>query len=297
MAEQHKKANIDGTRNLLAAALDSGTTTQMVYIGAADVMFNGVDRPMLREADAAYPSKCWSEVLEPRSHGERMVLSYNGVNALRTAVIRIALPFGPGNAIAHTMRMIQQNPALTATQIGENTNLVDRTYIANAAHAAILAADRLAPAHPQHARTAGTAFFISDGDPRPFWNFMRDLWRAAGGVVPKDGPHVGKGTALFFAGVSDIVGNLKGENREAWKKTQFIYCSRSYDITLAREVLGYAPIVSHDEGIRRTAEWWLEQQLKLCKNKAAKTESADEKAPPPYNREEVVLLTEKSPFF
>ncbi|KAJ6520707.1 hypothetical protein DFH09DRAFT_1193912, partial [Mycena vulgaris] len=295
LAELHKKVNTEGTRNLLAAALDSGSTTKIVYVGSADTVFDGRDRPMLREADAAYPPEVWLSVLEPRSHGERMVLSFNGVNALRTAVIRPATIFGAGYATAGFLRRIHANPTIAGIQIGENTNLIDKTYVDNAAHAAILAADRLAPSHPQHAATAGKAFFISDGEPRPFWNFTRSLWAAVGGTPIQKPTEVGQGTTLFFAGMQDLLGNLKGEKRETWKKTKFLCATRSYDISLAREVLGYAPIVSHDEGIRRTAQWWLEYQLKICKDKRAITDPAGEKAPPPYDREEATLLTEKSP--
>ncbi|KAJ6568021.1 hypothetical protein DFH09DRAFT_1080927 [Mycena vulgaris] len=276
-SELHKKVNTEGTRNLLAAALDSGTATKIVYVGNADVVFDGRDRPMLREAHAAYPPEVWFSILEPRSHGERMVFSFNGVNALRTAVIRPATTFGPGYATAGFLRRIQANPKIAGIQIGENTNLVDKTYVANAARAAILAADRLAPSHPQHAATAGKAFFIFDGEPRPFWNFTRCLWAVVGGTPIQKPTELGQGTVLFFAGMNDLLGDLKGEKRETWKKTKFLCVTRSYDISLAREVLGYAPIVSHDEGIRRTAQWWLEYQLKICKDKRA--------------------ITEKSPFF
>ncbi|KAJ7457556.1 hypothetical protein B0H11DRAFT_2319925 [Mycena galericulata] len=297
LVELSKKINTDGMRNLLAAALESGSATQLLYVGNPDIVFDGRDRPLLREADAPYPVKCWVTELEGRHLGERMVLSFNGVNALRTAVIRPAAMFGPSWSLDLQLRRIQTNPVIVSAQIGENTNRVDHTYVANAAHAAVFAADRLAPAHPKHAATAGRAFFISDGDPRPFWDLLRALWTNVGGTLPKNGLVVGKSTAMLIAGVKDMVGNLQGENREMWKKTQFLCASRSYDISLAREVLGYEPIVSHDEGIRRTAEWWLERQLMICKGKKAVTEAATENTPPPYDREEAFLLTEKSPFF
>ncbi|KAJ7677731.1 3-beta hydroxysteroid dehydrogenase/isomerase family-domain-containing protein [Mycena polygramma] len=290
----HRKINTDGMRNVLGAALESGceTVTQLVYIGNPDVVFDGRDRPMLREANAPYPAKVWDEILEPQSQAERMVRSFNGVNALRTTVIRPAMLFGPGCGMVSIMRRIQSNPRIAAIQFGDNNNLVDRTYVANAAHAAILAADRLNPAHPQHQATAGNAFFITNGDPRPFWDFLRDLWTATGGAVPT--PIVGgKGAMLFVAGVKDVVGRLWGGKTNEWNKTKFLCVNRTYDISLAREVLGYSPVVSHDEGIRRVAEWWLEYQLKICKEKTA----IGNDVPPPYDHEEATLLAEKSPFF
>jgi sterol-4alpha-carboxylate 3-dehydrogenase (decarboxylating) len=155
--------------------------------------------------------------------------------------------------VAATLRKIQANPRLAGYRVGENTAIVDRTYAANAAHAALLAADRLNPAHPQHATTVGNVFFIADGEPRPYWDYMGTLWAAAGGAQAAPFP-VGKGTAKFIMGVKDVMQMLRGEKADGWKKVEFTSANRTYDITLAREVLDYTPIVSYDEGIRRVAE-------------------------------------------
>ncbi|KAJ7022390.1 hypothetical protein C8F04DRAFT_1194502 [Mycena alexandri] len=292
----HKKVNTQGTRHVLAAALEHDAAMKLVYVGNANVVFDGEDHPMLREVDAQQPAKCWDERHEAQSHAERMVLSFNGLNELRTAVIRPATVFGPGFAQGLLLLKIRTQPGIVGLQIGENPNLIDRTFVANAAHAAILAADRLTPTHPQHSATAGKAFFITDGAPRPFWDFPRSLWAAAGGpgAVPTI---IGKGTMMFIAAAKDMVGNLRGKKADTWKTARLMCATRTYDISLAREVLGYVPIVSHDEGIRRTAEWWLEQQLRACKEKRAITDTSTDDELPAYRREEVSWLTEKSPFF
>ncbi|KAK7053575.1 3Beta-HSD domain-containing protein [Favolaschia claudopus] len=285
----HKQVNMEGTRNLLSAALEDSTVTQLVYIGSADIVFNGKERPMLREVDAPYPDNCLKS-LEPQQHAERMVLSFNGVNALRTAVIRPAMPFGPSVGSAAILRRFQAAPQFAGIQLGDNTNLADRTYVANTAHAAILAADRLAPAHPQHELVAGRAFFITNDDPRPFWDFYRALWVAIGGAEPKK--VVADQTFMsVMAGVKDFVAKVKREKSpNAQMKIKCMSATRTYDISLAKEVLGYKPIVSYDEGIRQVAEWWLEQQLRLCKEQGSNV-------PPPYSYNEAVFFAEKSPFF
>ncbi|KAF8183313.1 hypothetical protein K438DRAFT_1839258 [Mycena galopus ATCC 62051] len=288
LMELHRQVNTDGIRHLLAAALESNVT-KLAYVGNADIVFDGHDRPMLREEEAPYPAKCVQATLEPSSHAERMVLSFNGLNELRTAVIRPALPFGPGFGSAATLRLLQTSSQFAG--LHPSDNLADRTYTENVAHAAILAADRLAPTHPQHAAAAGRAFFITNGEPRPFWDHFRALWLATGATPPTVPPVPGKSAMMFVAGVKDIVGTLRGGRTDARAKVQFMCANRTYDISLAREVLGYAPIVSYDEGVRRVAEWWLEQQLKICKEKGSSV------APPPYDHEEVTMLTEKSPFF
>ncbi|KAJ6480016.1 3-beta hydroxysteroid dehydrogenase/isomerase [Mycena vitilis] len=228
----HRKINTEGTRNVLSAALGSGsaTVTQLVYVGNPDILFDVRDRPMLREVDAPYPAKVCDEDLEPQSHGEHMERSFNGVNLLRTAVIRPAMLFGPGYGLLSILRQIQGTPRIAGFQVGDNSNLVDRTYVSNAAHAAILAADRLNPAHPQHHATAGNAFFIAHGDPRPFWDFLRSVWVATGAVLPA--PTVlSKEAMFFFASLQDVVGRLRGGKEEARKNASFLCANRTYDIS------------------------------------------------------------------
>lgn len=88
-----KRVNTEGTRSVLSAILANGVA-KLVYIGNADIVFDGTDRPMLTEAAAAYPPKCWYSDLEPASYGERLVLSSTGIDGLATVVLRPAMVFG-----------------------------------------------------------------------------------------------------------------------------------------------------------------------------------------------------------
>ena len=62
--------------------------------------------------------------------------------------------------------------------MGDNTNRADFVYAGNVADAHVLAADRLRSdaAH----LVAGQVFFITNGDPVPYWNVPRMVWREMG---------------------------------------------------------------------------------------------------------------------
>jgi sterol-4alpha-carboxylate 3-dehydrogenase (decarboxylating) len=71
-------------------------------------------------------------------------------------------------------------------QMGDNSNKVDYSYVGNIADAHILAADRIcstfvydAPSPPQD-HVSGEVFFLSDGVPRPYWDFPRLVWKHLG---------------------------------------------------------------------------------------------------------------------
>lgn len=62
--------------------------------------------------------------------------------------------------------------------MGNNANRADFVYAGNVADAHVLAADRLRSdvAH----LVAGHVFFITNGDPVPYWNVPRMVWKEMG---------------------------------------------------------------------------------------------------------------------
>jgi len=56
-----------------------------------------------------------------------------------------------------------------------DSNLVDFTFVDNAAHAFVLAAQRM-----DDTSVSGNAYFITNGDPVPFWVFARAAMEGMG---------------------------------------------------------------------------------------------------------------------
>jgi sterol-4alpha-carboxylate 3-dehydrogenase (decarboxylating) len=142
----------------------------------------------------------------------------------------------------------------TRMQLGSGHNLFDWTYIKNAAWAHILAADRLDDSHPKHSQVAGQAFFVTNGEPRPFWEFPRALWRAAGWketspiVIPRF-------LAFLIAYISVFIAWILGKQPTLTPfRVNVVTSVRWCNIDRARKALDYAPIVSLDDGIRETVE-------------------------------------------
>lgn len=105
-------------------------------------------------------------------------------------------------------------------------------------------------------QVAGQAFFITNGEPVYWWDFVRYSWKHMGHI------HHGRKIALPVR-----IGIWLGTAAEWWAKlvgkeagltrfrVQTVSTARWYNIEKARRVLGYAPIVGLEEGIRRAAEW------------------------------------------
>lgn len=142
----------------------------------------------------------------------------------------------------------------SGVQLGDNKNLFDFTYIDNAAYAHLLAAERLSPSHPKFKEVAGQAFFITNGEPRPYWDFPRALWKAAG-HTPKKITVIPESIAMILAMIMEFVGWLTGKPTVFTRHSvKYVCTTRWCNIEKARKSLEYDPPVSLDEGIKRAVE-------------------------------------------
>lgn len=103
---------------------------------------------------------------------------------------------------------------------------------------------------------AGQAFFITNGEPVYFWDFARTVWRQLGHVPPYI-IAMPAAVGLILATLAEIFSKLFGKEAgfTRFRVSQAVQ-NRYYDIEKARRLLGYEPIVSLDEGMRRWTEWY-----------------------------------------
>ena len=104
-------------------------------------------------------------------------------------------------------------------------------------------------------RVDGQAFFISNGEPLYFWDFLRAVWYEMGDPLEKRRIVLPKPLAGFIAGLSEAWGWLIGKE-PAFTRFRVMYTcsSRWHNIEKARLVLGYEPRISTEEGIKRMCD-------------------------------------------
>ena len=139
-------------------------------------------------------------------------------------------------------------------QIGNNENLFDWTYVENAAEAHLLAADRLSNAHPKYKCVAGEAFFITNGEPRPYWDIPRTLWKEAG-HVPTKITVIPKGIAMVIAVIMEFIAWARGTEATLTRfRVHYICLTRYCNIDKARNALDYNPSITLDEGVVKSVQ-------------------------------------------
>jgi sterol-4alpha-carboxylate 3-dehydrogenase (decarboxylating) len=123
---------------------------------------------------------------------EDLIQGANGHNSLLTTRLRGSLLFGEGDTTTTPQMIANARTGRAIFQIGDGTNLFDFAYIGNTAYAHILAAEallresdgRAAPDGPL--KVNGEAFFITNDEHWPFWEYIRAVATEAGHPVPTE---------------------------------------------------------------------------------------------------------------
>jgi len=156
--------NVLGTKHLLSLAKILNIPN-FVYTSSPSVIAQGIDLCGVDES-IPYPREFLSPYPKSKSMAEREVLrASNG--KFKTLSLRPHLIFGPGDT--NLLPTIEKKlRAGSLKKIGTGKNLVDFTYIDDCVSAhlcGMLALD-------SNPRASGRAYFISQGDPVPLWDFI-----------------------------------------------------------------------------------------------------------------------------
>lgn len=242
------RPNVVGVKNILAACRSVGVG-RLVFTSSASVVFGDADMVGADES-VPYPAHPRSPYTATKAEGERLVLTANSP-ALRTLSLRPHLIWGPGDTQIIT-RILAQARAGKILRVGDGKNIIDTTYIDNAAAAHLLAAAALR----DNPHASGRAYFISNGEPVNLWDFVNRILAMAG--IPPVRRGIPKSVAVLLGTVIEKIHltlKLEGEPRMTRFLAEELSTSHWFDISAARRELKYEPQVSMEEGLRRLQAW------------------------------------------
>ena len=217
------RANVDGTVHLLIAARDA-KVKRVVYAASSSAYG---DTPTLPKHEGMLPSPI-SPYAVAKLTGEYYMRSFYRCYGLETVSLRYFNIFGPrqdptspySGVLAKfiTQMLNGEQPVI----FGDGTQSRDFTYIDNAVHANLLAAQAAAP------EVAGQVFNVATAE-------RADL----------------NETFQLLKKITGYSGNVKYGPERAGDVRHSLA-----DLTLAENRLGYKPKVYFEEGLRRTVEWY-----------------------------------------
>jgi len=246
-AELVRSVNIEGTRNLLRVAQESGVR-RFVHTSSV-ITASGTSQPGVGEA-APY-SKASDLYSSTKVESEQLVLAANGESGLLTSAIRPGGIYGPGERntiVGPLMKALKQGAPLVV--FGDGTSRIDYTYIDNLVDAQIRAAERLVDGSP----VCGQAYIVTDGDPINTGQFSQTLVDHMG--IDARSIRIPGLLARALATASERVFQVFGKPKPPVSIVEIQLCvdDNYFSIDRARQDLEYQPIVDTREGLRRTAK-------------------------------------------
>ncbi|CAB1337691.1 unnamed protein product [Coregonus sp. 'balchen'] len=219
-----QRVNIQGTQTVLQACTEAGV------------------QKVVLTSSASVRSRCQEKLVLKACDKEKGLL---------TVAIRPHGIFGPRDPQLVPILVDTARRGKMKFIIGDGCNLVDFTFVENVVHGHILAAESLRPESP----ICGKAYHITNDEPVRFWDFMSDILVGLGYAAPRYHlPYtLVYGLALLLWLLSLLLRPLVAFKptftpmRVALAGTHHFYsCSR------AKQDMGYKPVVSLRDGIRRT---------------------------------------------
>ena len=240
--------NVDGTRKVIEACRQSGVP-RLVFTSSPSVVFGKDDLCGVDESQP-YPSKFLADYPRTKAAAERLVLAANGP-ALATVALRPHLIWGPGDP--HLLpRVVDRARRGKLVQVGDGQNLVDITYVENAANAHLNACDALFP----NSACSGKTYFISQGEPVRLWSWLNDILLALD--VPPVTRRISFRSAYLMGAILERTFALFRPSGEP-PMTRFLatQLAKHHFFSIKNAVAGFsfAPRVSTQDGLQKTIPW------------------------------------------
>ncbi len=241
-------ANVIGTKHVLRACTELGIP-HLVFSSSPSVVVSGP----IEGADESlpYPQKYDAYYPQTKALSEQAVLAANGPQ-LTTCSLRPHLIWGPRDH--HFLPVLFERRRKGQLRIvGSGDYLVDTIYIDNAARAHLQALEAM---QREPARVGGKAYFLSQDHPisiRAFINRLLDT----GGLPPVDKslpPRVALRLGWFLENTYRIF-RIQTPPRLTTFIAKHLSNPHWFDISAAKQDLGYTPQVSIEEGMDRLKDW------------------------------------------
>jgi nucleoside-diphosphate-sugar epimerase len=242
--EQFERANVAGTRNALAACRSAGVG-RFVHVGSEAALIAGEPLANIDEHAPLRPDSK-SDYCATKAMAEQAVRDAGG-DGFETLVVRPRLVWGAGDTtvLPALLDAIERG---RFSWIGGGRHRTSTTHVDNAVEGLVLAAERGDP---------GGAYFVTDGEPVVFRDFITQLVATHGVEAPDRSipAPVARAAAVALEGIWRAL-RLKSAPPLSRTVVWLSSLETTIDISRARSELGYRPVRTIEEGmaeLRRTA--------------------------------------------
>jgi len=238
-----ERVNVDGTRDLLAAAR-AGGVARFVFVSSPSVAHTGASIAG-DDATPASPETARGDYARTKAAAERLALAADAPGFAVVAV-RPHLVWGPGDEQL-VGRIVDRARSGRLPVLDSGAALIDTCYVDNAATAMVAALHRAEAVH-------GQAYVVTNGEPRPVGELLAGICTASGVAAPRW--HLPAALARAAGSAIEAVWRVRPGTDEP-PMTRFLAeqlsTSHWFDQRRTRADLDWTPSVSIDQGLRALA--------------------------------------------
>ena len=238
----YERGNVDGTQNAIEAGYSAGVR-RFVHVGTEAALLAGDPLVNVDETAPLRPDSR-ADYARTKARAEQIVRDFD---RLETVVIRPRLVWGVGD----TTILPGVEKAVRAGRfswIGGGRHRTSTTHVDNVGEGLVLGAERGRP---------GEAYFVTDGVPVVFREFITELLATQGIEVPdRNAPRAVAGALAAAGETAWRLLPLRGGPPVTRMAFWLSALETTIDISKARRELGYEPVVTRAEGmeeLRRAA--------------------------------------------
>ena len=240
---EYAAVNVEGTRTMLEEARSAGVG-RFVQVSSPSVAHSGRSL-VAAPAGPADPASARGSYSRSKALAEQLALAAHGPGFAVVAV-RPHLVWGPGDTQL-VARIVERGRKRRLALVDRGTALIDTTYVDNAADALVAALDAAESA-------GGTAYVVSNGEPRPVAEILASICAAAG--VPGPRVAVPFPVAWVAGAAADSIWSWRGRETDP-PITRFLAeqlaTAHWFDQRHTRQALRWSPRVTLDDGFARLA--------------------------------------------
>lgn len=246
--EESRAVNVDGVRNLIAAANEHGRIQRFVHVSSLGVY---EARHHFQTDETTPPDKHGIDAYtRTKAEAEDVLHTARNENDFPFVIIRPGFIYGPGER--HVVpRVVETVAAGRMKIIGSGKKVINNTYVGNLVDAIMLAIE--------NEQAIGEVFNVCDGRLVTRLEFIG----AIADYLNKPRPgHVPEWLARAAVGVFETTGRLLGmKTAPLLTNTRMKFMTLNLDFSKAKaeRMLGYQPRVDFQEGIREALDWLAQQ--------------------------------------
>ncbi len=237
--------NVEGTRKLLEAAKE---TNVKKFVHCSTVGVQGdIKNPPAKETHPYNPGDYYQE---SKLDGEKLALKFFKEKGLKGTVVRPVGIYGPGDTRFLKLFKFINNGKFR--MIGSGNVLYHLTFVEDLVEGFVLAGEK--------EEANNEIFTIGGNSYLTLSELVEKIAKILDKPVPKSSIPV---WPVWIAGaLCELVCKPLGISPPIFRRRiDFFIKDRAFDISKAKNILGYNPKVDLDEGLKRTADWYKANNL------------------------------------